>query len=222
MCTLLSGSNYIFARSRAKLLRMFFVSDRFIRTSRRMSRFYKRTISEHVPSSLLVRQFVWSYETDEAAHFLIPLGGTEDEDVKVSVEKNKTVTIIAELDGVFEAMNGFKRYVCYIDLPDIDSPVKMYTTRGIKAIRFFNAGNVEIIIPKLKQHEKQDDENVNESTFNVNLDVISCEEDTYCDGDDDNINNSDSDSDEDDECDCDGRHNFSLTRFYARVRKILF
>lgn len=128
-------------------------------TTRRLTRIYKR-LFKPVPSSLLV----WPklYETAECARFIIPVPGLNDEDVKISVENN-TVLIVAEGDEVFEATHGFKKYISYVDLPDINSPDKIYTTRGIKADMKFGLGEIELTIPKLKQDER---------TFNLKVNRI--------------------------------------------------
>ena len=130
-------------------------SERF--SIKKLSRLFYR-ITHPVPSSV----WVWprSKETDECIHYYIPVPGIADEDVRLSVENN-SVFVVAEGDKVFEAMYSFKKYVCYIDLPDIDSTNKIYTTRGIKAEMEFHCGLLKLTIPKLKQEEKMFDVKVN-------------------------------------------------------------
>ncbi|GJR19613.1 heat shock 22 kDa protein, mitochondrial [Tanacetum coccineum] len=132
---------------------------------KKLSRLFYR-ITHPVPSTV----WVWprSEETDECIHYYIAVPGMHDEDVKVSVENN-SVCVVAEGDKIFEATHSFKKYICYIDLPDIDSTNKIYTTRGIKAEMEFNCGQVKLTIPKLRQEEKMFDVKVNH-TFETYLD----------------------------------------------------
>nr|XP_043614148.1 heat shock 22 kDa protein, mitochondrial-like [Erigeron canadensis] len=129
-------------------------------TTRRLSRFYKRRF-EPVPSSVMVRPRC--YETNESLQVFIDVPGMAVENMKISVENNNAVLIVGEGDDHFEAIHKFRKYICYIDLPDVDSPDKTYSTRGIKAEMKFNSGQVALTIPKLKPDE---------IAFNVNINPI--------------------------------------------------
>ncbi|GKD52705.1 heat shock 22 kDa protein, mitochondrial isoform X2 [Tanacetum coccineum] len=137
------------------------ISDVFGRffPTRTLSRLYKRITC--LPSAKWVKPWL-SAETNDNLYYFICVNGVGYEHVKVTVH-HKTVLIEAQGNDRFKTQRGFEKYVCWIDLPDIDSPNKRYKISDIKAEMKINDGEVKLIIPKFKREEK---------VFNVNINPI--------------------------------------------------
>ncbi|XP_071738944.1 uncharacterized protein [Rutidosis leptorrhynchoides] len=120
---------------------------RLIRTSKRIRSFLPRNVKVVKPSS--------KKEDADGLYYLIHLKGVGPEKVKVSVDHG---TILIEGNNT----DIYIKYVCWVDLPDIDIPDKRFKTRDIKA-EVDPHGTVKLIIPKLKKKE---------SVYNVNLGTV--------------------------------------------------
>ncbi|XP_071735070.1 heat shock 22 kDa protein, mitochondrial-like [Rutidosis leptorrhynchoides] len=127
-------------------------ADLFSRLIRRVSRFSKR-VRIFLPHNVKVVRPSSKKEDADGLYFIIPLNPVRLEDVKVSVDKG---TIFIEGNN---STDPRIKNVCWIDLPDIDLPVKMFKSSDIKA-EVDPHGAVMLIIPKLKKQEL---------VYNVNL-----------------------------------------------------
>ncbi|CAN1265368.1 Heat shock 22 kDa protein, mitochondrial [Linum perenne] len=87
-------------------------------------------------------------ETEEELQLKVDMPGLSKEDVKVSVEQN---TLVIRGEGVKESEeeSSRRRYSSRIDLPE-----KMYRTDQVKAE--MKNGVLKVILPKVKEEERQD------------------------------------------------------------------
>ena len=73
----------------------------------------------------------------DALYFYILINGAGHENVKVTVH-HFTLLVEAHGNDKFKPYRRFEKSVCWIDLPDIDSPNKRCNVNGIKAERVFS------------------------------------------------------------------------------------
>ncbi|XP_071734899.1 23.5 kDa heat shock protein, mitochondrial-like [Rutidosis leptorrhynchoides] len=87
---------------------------------------------------------------EDADHLYVTIDlGVKRENVKVLVD-HRTVFIEAMNDP--DMINkSVEKYVCWVDLPDIDFPFKMFKANDIKAE--YSNGKLKLIIPKLKKED---------------------------------------------------------------------
>lgn len=129
--------------------------------TRRLIQFCKRVT--HSPA-VRVRPYK-VYETFEHLRYYVHLNGVgppQYDKVKVFVDHN-TVFLQAKTCDTYENTLGISKYICWIDLPDIDSPYKKYNISDIKADLIMNEAILKLTIPKFKQEDL---------AFQVNVDAV--------------------------------------------------
>ncbi|XP_071709603.1 heat shock 22 kDa protein, mitochondrial-like [Rutidosis leptorrhynchoides] len=130
-----------------------FFADVFNRLStRRLWRVIKRQLEVDKSTSVWIQPA----STDEDAGCLyvsVDMPNVNGEGVNVTVSGNTLF-----IEG--KDFDKFIKYMCWVDLPDIDSPDKIYNSREIKAELWTSKGSLKLIVPKLKKEE---------TAYNVNV-----------------------------------------------------
>ncbi|XP_071705510.1 23.6 kDa heat shock protein, mitochondrial-like [Rutidosis leptorrhynchoides] len=123
-------------------------------TTRKLQRVIKRTTEVIRTDSSWIRP-ADTVENDEGLYVTIYMSNVIGENVKVRVNDNTVFIEGRDLDQ-------FIKYRCWVDLPDIDSPVKIYNPREIKVEMWTYVGTLKLFVPKLKKEEMAYNVNVQE------------------------------------------------------------
>ncbi|XP_071709482.1 23.6 kDa heat shock protein, mitochondrial-like [Rutidosis leptorrhynchoides] len=129
------------------------VCNRFS-TTRKLCRITKRLFETTKSTSKWIEPTI-TKEDDEGLYVSIHVSNVNVEDVKVSVSDNTVFIQGKDFDQ-------FIMYMCWVDLPDIDSPDKIYNRRDIKAEMCTDKGTLKLIVPKFKKDEMAYNINVQE------------------------------------------------------------
>ncbi|XP_071738947.1 23.6 kDa heat shock protein, mitochondrial-like [Rutidosis leptorrhynchoides] len=135
---------------------------------RRLRRGLKRTYN---PSNVQLVCPDKTREDDDGLYITIPLNRVKPEDLKVTVDHG-AVFIQGTLKSTVKNVDDGReidKYVCWVDVPDIDLQDKIFKIRDIKAEYNPYRALLKLTIPKLKEEDLLFDVN-----FKTNHDKNSC------------------------------------------------